>query len=132
MAQFGASFVAESSGHVFGPGQREQLAVRAGLLDCASDRRSRQYPVNVRGQRGVRIAVQRAEDLGVVEGGRRGAVGQREVVAGQPAVVAASGELAVQRGVGEVEGGVGLGDAVRVLGIAGVAVRRRRSFAPAW
>jgi hypothetical protein len=59
------------------------------------------------------------EDVGVMQGGRRGAVGQREVVAGQPAAVVASGELAVQRGVGEVEDAVGLGDAVRVLGVGG-------------
>jgi hypothetical protein len=71
---------------VFGPGQREQLAVGAGLLDQASDRRSRQYPLEVGGQRGMRAPVQRMHDVGVVQGWRRGAVGQREVVAGQPAV----------------------------------------------
>ena len=78
------------SGHALGPRQREQLAVGAGLLDHARDRRSRQHPVEVGGQRRDGVAVERMEDVGVVQGGRRGAVGQREVLAGQPAVVAAS------------------------------------------
>jgi hypothetical protein len=34
----------------------------------------------------MRAPVQRMHDVGVVQGWRRGAVGQREVVAGQPAV----------------------------------------------
>jgi hypothetical protein len=47
--------------------------------------------------RAVPVAVQRMQDIGVMEGGRRGAVGEREVLAGEPPIGVASLELALQR-----------------------------------
>ena len=49
------------------------------------------------------LPVQRMDDVGVMQGGRCGAVGEREVIASEPAVMVASVELTVQRGVGEVD-----------------------------
>jgi hypothetical protein len=78
----------------------------------------------------VRFTVQGMDDIGVMQRGRRGAVGQREGVA-EPAVMVASVELAIQDGLGELESGVGVGDAVRVCGVGGRSAAPT-ILAPAW